>query len=146
MSHRSTSGSATASVVLLLLVVSAAGGWNYHRNWQIEQQAQGVRPFESYAAADLEALRAAYQSELKTVRAQFDRAKSQRVRPKGDVGSMSGNVKQFQRTARASSAIRAAAGSVADRESQIAALDRELEIRARFGEGALRHMKRLTTI
>ena len=134
------------SVVLLLLLLSGAGGWNYHRNLLIEQQAEGNRPYSSYKAADLEALREAYKTELAGMRAHFDQAKNQRRRPAGDVGSISGNVAQFQQTTQTSSAIRAAAGGVADREAQIAELDRELEIRERFGEGFTRHVKRLTMI
>jgi hypothetical protein len=146
MSNRSTSGRATGMVVLLLIVMFAAGGWNYHRNLQITQEAEGLRPFASYAVADLEALREAYQSDLEKVRVRFDRAQSQRVRPLRDVGSMSRNVAQFAQTTRTSSAIRNAAGKVSDREGQIAELDRELDLRSRFGEGIKLHLKRLITI
>ena len=146
MSHHARAGRATGSIVLLLLLVSGLGGWNYHRNWQIEKQTEGRRPYESYAVADLEALRAAYSAELEGVRQQFDAARQKRVRPKGDVGSISGNVAQFQQTTRTSKTIRAAAANVAERENQIAELDRELEIRTRFGVGVMRHVKRLTTI
>ena len=146
MSRHRTSGRATGSVVLLLLILSGAGAWNYHRNWQIEQEAEGRRPYASYAVEDLEALRTAYESELGQVRAHYDSTKAKRVRPQSDVGSISGNVEQFQRTTRTSTAIRNAAASVVEREGQIAELDRELEMRSRFGEGLLRHVKRLTTI
>jgi hypothetical protein len=35
---------------------------------------------------------------------------------------------------------------VADRQSQIGELDRELSLREQFGVGMMRHVKRLTTI
>lgn len=146
MSHRSQAGRATGSVVLLLLILTGAGAWNYHRNWQIEKDSEGHRPYESYAVADLSALRDAYEAELVGVRARFEAAKRERVRPQRDVGSMTDNVAQFQRTARTSTAIREAAAHVADRQEQVEALDRELAIRSRFGEGLMRHVKRLTTL
>lgn len=146
MSNRSRSGRATGSILILLVLLSALGAWNYHKNWQIEQESEGHRPYKAYSSADLEALREAYSSELGGVRAEFDAAKRKRVRPQRDVGSISDNVAQFAQTTRTSSAIRDAAAGVADREGQIAELDRELEIRTRFGEGLMRHVKRLTMI
>ena len=146
MNHRHQAGHATGSLVLLLLVLIVAGGWNYHRNWQAEKATENSRPYRSYAVNDLASLRDAYASELAGDRANFDSAKRRRARPSGDVGSIAGNVEQFKRTTRASSAIRQAAAGVVERKGQIAELDRELEIRTQFGEGFARHMKRLTTI
>ena len=143
---RYQAGNATVSLVVLLLVLVVAGGWNYHRNWQAEKATESSRPYRSYAVADLESLRDAYASELAGTKAKFDSARRRRARPAGDVGSIAGNVEQFQKATRASTAIRRAAGDVVQQESQIAALDRELEIRSRFGQGFARHMKRLTTI
>ena len=144
--RRHQAGRATGSLVLLLLVFIFAGGWNYHRNWQAEKATENDRPYRKYAVDDLESLRDAYASELAGQRAIFDSAKRRRARPLGDIGSISDNVEQFRKTTRASSAIREAAAGVVERESQITALDRELEIRSQFGEGFARHLKRLTTI
>ena len=146
MSHRSQAGRATGSLLLLLVLVSGLAAWNYHRNWQIERETERSRPYRSYAVEDLEALREAYAGELEGVRARFEQAKRSRMRPQGDVGSIAGNVAQFQQTTRKSAAIRDAAAGVADRQSQIAELDRELSLREQFGEGMMRHVKRLTTI
>ncbi len=145
MNERHQAGRATGSLLLLLLVLGVAGGWNYHRNWQIEQATDGKRPYQSYAEQDLESLRAAYTQELQGVRADFDSARSQRARGVRDVGSIAGNVAQFQQTTRASSAIRDAAASVAERQGQIEEIDREIELRNRFGQGLARHLKRLTS-
>ena len=125
--------------------MSGVGAWNYHRNLQIEQ-AESHRPYSTYATEDVEALRSAYGTELQGGRAQFASAKRNRARPQGDVGSIAGNVDQFQKATRASSAIRQAASQVAAGQSQIAELDRELELRTRFGEGMERHIKLLTTL
>ena len=146
MTLRHQAGRATGSIVLLLVVLTIAGGWNYHRNWQVEKASDVRRPYQNYAVGDLESLRDAYVSELAGVRADFDSAKRMRARPVGDLGSIAGNVEQFGRTTRASSAIREAAAGVLEREGQIEELDRELEIRSRFGKGFARHLKRLTTI
>jgi hypothetical protein len=146
MSQRSQSGRALGSILLFLVLVSGAGAWNYHRNWQIEKESEAYRPYSGYKVPDLESLREAFASELNGSRTQFDAAKRKRVRPKRDLGSMTDNVAQFQRTAETSNAIRDAAAGVADREGQIAELDRELGIRNRFGEGMMRHVKLLTTI
>ena len=143
--RRREEGKALGSFILLLVLVSGVGAWNYHRNLQAEQ-AERHRPYATYASEDLEALRSAYGTEVQGGRAHFDSAKRNRARPQGDVGSIAGNVAQFQNTTRASSAIRQAASQVAAGESQIAELDRELELRVRFGEGMDRHIKRLTTL
>ena len=146
MTYRYRAGRATGSFVLLLLILTVAGGWNYYRNFQLEKATEGDRPFRSYAVPDLESLRDAYASELEGVRAKFDSAKRRRARPVGDVGSIAGNVRQFQNTTRASSAIREAAAGVVEREGQIEELERELALREQFGKGLARHMKLLTTI
>jgi hypothetical protein len=146
MPNRNQAGRATGSLILLLLILSCAGGWNYHRHWQIEKATEGVRPYESFAVDDLEVLRDAYVSELHGVRAEFDSARRNRVRAVRDVGSIAGNIEQFQETTRASTAIRMAAASVSEREEQISELDREIEMRSRFGQGLGRHLKRLTAI
>lgn len=146
MTLRHQAGRATGSIVFLLLVLTVAGGLNYHRNWQVEQASESSRPYQNYAAKDLESLRDAYALELTGVKADFDSARRRRARPAGDLGSIASNIEQFQRTTRASSAIREAAAEVVEREGQIEELDRELELRTRFGEGMARHLKRLTTI
>ncbi|MEE8165961.1 MAG: hypothetical protein V3T64_10365 [Myxococcota bacterium] len=146
MPDRFRAGGALASVVLLLLVLAGVGAWNYHRNLQIELQTEGPRPYENYAQMDLKALRSAYAADLEGVRAQLVHAKQQRARVSRNLDSISTNVLQFAQTTRTSTAIRDAAAAVAERASQIAELDKELEIRARFGKGMARHLKRLTTI
>ena len=146
MSHRSQAGRATGSLLLLLVLVSGLAAWNYHRNWQIERATERNRPYSGYAVEDLKALREAYTGELEGVRDRFEQAKRRRVRPKRDVGGFSDNVAQVQQTTRNSTAIRDAAAGVADRQSQISELDRELALREQFGVGMMRHVKRLTTI
>jgi hypothetical protein len=146
MSHRRRSGRVSGRVLLLLVLLFGVGTWNYHRNWQIEQETERLRPYAAYARDDLVALRDAYASELTGARDRFDRARRERVRPQGDAGSIAENIDQFAETTRASRRIRDAAAGVVDREGQIVELDREIELRDRFGTGLMRHVKRLTTI
>ena len=145
LGRRREAGKALGSFLLLLVLIAGGGAWNYQRNLQTEE-AQGHRPYASYASEDLEALRSAYGNEVQGGRANLDQAKRNRARPQGDAGSIAGNVAQFQRATRASSAIRQAASQVASGQSQVAELDREIELRERFGEGMERHIKRLTTL
>lgn len=143
---RRTAGRASGSLLFLLVLLAGAGGWNYHRNLEIERQSEGHRPYEGYATEDIEALRAAFEAELAGSQARFAAAKRQRTRPKGDLGSVSGNVAQFAQTAQTSRAIRRAAAGVAEQQVELEELDRELQLRANLGQGLMRHVKRLTTI
>ena len=127
MGKRNQAGRATGSLVLLLLILVVAGGWNYHRNLQIEKATEGLRPYQGYSVDDLESLREAYAGELLGVRADYDSAKRNRARPVGDKGSIAGNVEQFRQTTRASTAIRTAAASVVEREKQIAVCENLIE-------------------
>ena len=144
--QRRRAGIATGSLLLLLLVAAGFGGWNYHRNWQQEQTAEGPRPYEGYAVEDLRALRQAYSAELEGLQARFEEAQRRRVRPRGDLGSIGENLEQFNETSRFSTRIRDAAADVAARQDQIAELDRELGIRARRGGGLMKHVERLVSI
>jgi hypothetical protein len=146
MSDRSRAGNATVGAILLLLMMSGAGAWNYHRNLQIEQSADSTRPYQSYASADLEALRNAYASELESVQAELAHSKLRRGQISRNHGSMAKNVAQFDQTAATSSAIRRAAANVAERQSQLTELETELELRERFGQGMVRHLKLLLKI
>ncbi len=143
---RRTAGRASGSLLFLIVLLVGAGGRNYHRNLEIERQSEGRRPYESYSTEDIQALRDAFEAELEGSEAKFEAAKRQRTRPRGDLGSVSGNVEQFAQTAQTSRAIRQAAAGVAERQTELGELDRELELRANFGQGLMRHVKRLTTI
>ncbi|MEM9177087.1 MAG: hypothetical protein AAGC67_17855 [Myxococcota bacterium] len=143
---RRTAGRASGSLLFLLVLLMGAGGFNYHRNLEIERQSEGHRPYESYSTEDIQALRDAFESELVGSEAKFAAAKQRRSRPQGDVGSISGNIDQFAQTAQTSRAIRAAAAGVAERQNELSELDRELALRANLGQGLMRHVKRLTTI
>lgn len=146
MDDRRMAGNTTGCLALVLVILLGAGGWNYHRNYQLELASAKSRPYSGYSARDVELLRDAVAAELEVARARLVRAKQGRARSVRDQGSVEGNVRQFDRTARASDGIRKASGDVAERESMKAALDRELALRADGSSGWTLHLKRLTTL
>lgn len=148
MDRRRIAGSTTDSLALLLVLLVlllGAGAWNYHRNLQQERTSERGRPYASYSVREVQLLREAAASELAAARARFERARRGRAGSARDQGTVGGNVRQFNRTTRASDAIRDAAAEVAEHESLTATLDQELAARASLGAGMDRHLKRLTT-
>lgn len=145
--RRRLAGNTTGSLVFVLVILLAAGAWNYHRNYRRELESAQSRPYSGYSVRDVELLRDAVAAELEVARARLARAQQGRAaRTVRDQGSVAGNVRQFDRTARASEALRAASGDVAERESMKAALDRELALRADSASGWMLHLRRLASL
>ena len=145
MNARRIAGNSTASLALLLLALVGVGAWNYHRNYQLERASERGRVYSGYSTHEVELLRDAAAAELKTARVRFDRAQGQRAGSARDRGTVAGNVRQFDRTTRASSAIRDAASDLSERESLKTALDQELSLRVGSSTGMALHLKRLTS-
>ncbi len=145
MNERRIAGNSTASLALLLLALVGVGAWNYHRNYQLERASERGRVYSGYSTHEVELLRDAASSELETARVRFDRAQGRRAGSARDRGTVAGNVRQFDRTTRASSAIRDAASDLSERESLKTALDQELSLRVGSSTGMALHLKRLTT-
>ena len=145
MNRRHIAGNTTSSLLLLLVALLGVGGWNYYRNYQLERASEQGRPYSGYSTREVELLRDAVAGELEAARSRFERTRGRRMRSARDQGSVGDNARQFNRTARASGAIRDAAGEVAVQESLKAALDQELAARSRTGAGTALHLKRLTT-
>ncbi len=145
MNERRIAGNSTASLALLLLALVGVGAWNYHRNYQLERASERGRVYSGYSTHEIELLRDAASSELETARVRFDRAQGRRAGSARDRGTVAGNVRQFDWTTRASSAIRDAASDLSERESLKTALDQELSLRVGSSTGMALHLKRLTT-
>ena len=145
MDRRRVAGNTTSSLALLLVLLLGAGAWNYHRNFRLEQASERGRPYAGYSEREVQLLRDAAESELKTAKARFARARGGRIRSARDRGSVGDNVRQFYRTSRASDAGRDAAAGVAENERLVATLNQELAARAELGAGMGRHLRRLTS-
>jgi hypothetical protein len=144
MRSRREAGNAMVLMALVLLIV-VGGAYNYQRNMQAEKSEQGPRPFKGYSSDDLSALRDAYDQEVKAYERTYSARQQQRVRAT-NAGRMNEQVDQFERVQRNSAALREATADVAEREAQLRAIERELELRLALGGGLSLHIKRLTSI
>jgi hypothetical protein len=88
------SGSDTraSQTLILLVILGAAGGWNFHRNTQIDNAV--LRPYRHYADEDLQQLISAYRSEVDVQMERYrsdPSAKTVSVRDAGLLGTRSRN-------------------------------------------------------
>ena len=143
--RRRITGNTTGSLALLLVVLLGLGAWNYHRNYRLELASAHGRPYSGYTHQEVSLLRDAVAAELEASRARFERARGNRMRGSSDLGSVGDNAAQFNRTTRASNAIRDAASEVAAQEANLATLDAELAQRSGSADGAALHLRRLTS-
>jgi len=142
----SGSGGGKGLLVLLLLVIAgSAGGYNYHRNLQVERQEQGPRTLQKYSDAELVTLAAAYQSEIDQFMEIVTTASSKPVVVRG-AARMQGRVREFERIQQGGEQLRALRGQLIDREGKLAQIEKEQAIRASHANGLALHMKRLLTI
>ncbi len=96
------SGSDTrvGQTLILLVILGAVGGWNYHRNTQIDNAV--LRPYRNYSDEDLHQLISAYRNEVEVqlVRYRNDpAAKAVAVRAGGLLGDQ---IEEFERVQRVS--------------------------------------------
>jgi hypothetical protein len=143
-STRRHSGKAMPAL-LALVVLLGVGGYNYHRNWSVEQVELTHRPFRSYAMDDLTSLQSAYEAEASEYERRYSSQDRARYRASGE-GLMAERVQEFERIKRNSESLRALGGEVATREAQIAEIKREIDYRLAMGAGLQIHLRRLTTI
>jgi hypothetical protein len=108
------SGSVNPKLVLLLVLLIGAGGWNFHKNTQLENAAP--RPFRSYSDADLEQLISQYQGEMGVHAERYQQvANNSTVRVK-DRGMLGDQIDEFERVQQISRRQRSMATQVADRQ------------------------------
>ena len=132
-----------AMVGLLLLVLIGLGGWNYHRNYQIEQAERGQSAFSGYDSASLSQLAEAYRAEMEGLDQHYQQLRGARTRIRGTRGVQEG-VREFERVQRATNQLRNATTELASREARIREIDAELARREALGSGLALHFTRLT--
>ena len=141
---RRLAGHAVLQVLLVLVVLAVGGAWNYHRNLQAEQDTGAPRPFDGYATADLESLRAAYAKEAAASQKRYAAQDARRKRPSnGDF--IDENVREFERVQASSERLRTLQADVAVREARVRELDDELALRRSQASGLALHWKRLVS-
>ncbi len=86
--------------LILLVILGAAGGWNYHRNTQIDNAV--LRPYRDYADEDLHQLISAYQSEVEVQMERYRNATAAKTVAVRDEGLLEERIEEFERVQRAS--------------------------------------------
>ena len=129
--------------VVVLLGLIAAGGYNYHRNWQVE--AAIPRPYAGYSQADLEALHAAYEAENSLVERQYGRA-VKRLGKGGSAGMLDENIRAFENAQKRSSGSRALGVQLSMQQTATGEIAAEIARREEEGAALQLHLKRLLTI
>ena len=141
--HRNAGSAKPLLLVVVLLGAIGAGAWNYHRNWQLEQQTRAARPLAGYSTEDLEALADAYRGEVKTGTAKYDSARKGRVESR-DRAYFDQQVQEFEKVQRASNRTREVGAQLAERETSLRAVEDELAQRGPEMTDWQRHWQRLT--
>ena len=136
-------GGSLGMALVLLLVLMALGGWNYHRNYQIEQSERSQSTFSSYPLESLEQLVAAYRLEAEALQQRYDRLHGQRAKVRSTQGVEAG-VQEFERVQRVSRQRREVTTELATREARIREIEAELAQREGLGSGFALHFSRLT--
>ena len=127
---RGQAGVVLVLVLLGIVVLAAAGGWNYHRNFEAEQRAASARPLHGYSTGDLEALADAYRQEIAAHAARYASQKTKRSEAR-DRAYFDEQVHEFENVQKHSSRVREAGAELSVREADLARI--EAELRARGG-------------
>lgn len=135
-------------LLVLLVTLSAAGAWNYVRNWKAEQEV--FRPYRSYSDAELEKLRTAYQQEIDRLSSRQE-ALERRVRAHKfgaqQAGPLLGDrVAAFERTRQMNDRLRAVEGEIAEFEAAVRDLEAEERRRELERDRVRLFLRRLLTV
>jgi len=140
---RAQAGSSAIVALLLLLVVAAALGWNYHRNYQIDQSADGGgRPFAKFSTEDLALMAEGYRLEL---------AEAKQKQIGGRVGTQDRHffdekIQEFERVQRETRRVRDRSIAVKEIQDKLDLVEAEQRRRVRVGGVARVHLERLFRI
>jgi hypothetical protein len=127
---------------LLLLLVIGGGAFNYHRNWQAEQEMP--RPYRSYSDADLRALIHAYEEARPGATPTPSGASA--PGPAGGGALLGERIDAFERARAASDARRRELERLGQHEAVLRELRKEETLRAELGQGLALHLRRLATL
>jgi hypothetical protein len=143
--RRRAGGIGAGLLVLLALGVIAGGAWNYRRNLAAEQAARAQRPLAGYAAADLQALAAAYRDEVRRLSGRYEAARERRVDTEQHA-FFGEQLDEYERVRRASGQRREVGATLGQSEAALRDVERELQARgAEGGSGWQIHLRRLLT-
>jgi hypothetical protein len=130
-------------LLVLLLVLAAVGGWNYHRNYQLEQSDRARSPFAGYDTASLNQLAEAYRMELGALEAEYRRMRGAQGGVRGTQGVAEG-IREFERVQSRTQRLRDVTTEVATREARVREIEQELARRESASSGLALHLERLT--
>lgn len=133
--------SSARKLVLLLVVAAGLGGYNYHRNLQLE--AARPRPFQGYSDAQLRALISGYEAEVQALSGRYERSRGERAR-EGAGELLDQRVDAFQQAAAQGARKRQIAGNLSEKEAALR--DLKAELSSRGGSPWELHLHRLLTI
>jgi len=119
----------TGQIVILLVILCAAGGWNYHRNTQIEDAVP--RPYRGYSDEELNQLISAYQDEVEIQMARYRNSTAAKKVTVQDGGLLEEQIDEFERVQRLSKKRRESAYQVTENQILVEQLAAEQLTRER---------------
>lgn len=128
-------------LVLVLLLLLGAAGWNYQRNWRLEQAEP--RPYRAYDDQELALLVEAYQQESSELEARAEAMPAPSSQTRSGA-LLQERVDAFQRARRAGEAKRRLASQADRRTAVLEALRAEQARREKRPQGLALHWRRLT--
>jgi len=128
---------------ILLVILIGLGGFNYHRNYEREQQEAREQTFGGYDDAGLEALAQAYEAEAEGLDEQYRALRARRARVE-QTRTVDDGVKQFERVQRTRAAVRDVTEALATNEARLREIREEQRRRAARGAAWAVHLERLT--
>jgi len=135
--------SRTGQTLILLAILCAAGGWNYHRNAEIENAE--VRPYRGYSDEELQQLIAAYREQVDVQMAHYRKnANTSPVQVQGG-GLLDEQIDEFERVQRLGQKRKERAYKVTDNQILVEQLAKERLARERDRPIYKMIFRRLTT-
>ena len=119
------------ALFVLVLLLGGGGYYNYHRNAGLDQEL-AVRPHKGLSTPDLEALAAAYRSEIDNDRMLVgERPQGTELMNGLKAGDYDSKVKSFEKFQGYNNQWKAARRNMAERQVALEEVEKELSIRAR---------------